>query len=130
MRTRTDPSGKAPGALVVEADPAISRDGQEPLGGRTVGPERGVDRVRDHARGRLVVARRGEQAGLAQPAREVVRDLGGRVRDQAIDLVRPVVVEQVELAVVRLAESDEVERRPGQLALPGDRLACDCEAPR
>ena len=92
-------------------DPAVSGDGQEPLGRRAVGPERGVDRVGDHARGRLVVAGRGEEAGLAQPPGEVVRDLGGRVRDQAIDLVRPVVVEQVKLAVVGLRR-----RRPGAAA--------------
>ena len=122
--------GKPPGALVIEADAAVSGDGQEPLGGRTVGPELGIDRVRDHARRRLVVARRGEQAGLAQPAREVVRRLGGRVGDQAIDLVRPVVVEQVELAVVGLAEGHQMERRPGELPLPGDRVALVREAPR
>ena len=102
---------------------AIVRDGQEPLGGCTVGPELGVDRVRNHTGGRLVVAGRGEQTRLAQSAREVAGDLRGRVGDQAIDLVRPVVVDQVELAVVVLAESHEMQRRPGQLPLPGDRLA-------
>ena len=65
--------GEPPVALVIEPDAAVAGDGQEPLGGRAVGPELGVDRVRDHARGRLMVAGRGEEAGLAQPAREVVR---------------------------------------------------------
>ena len=100
---------------VIEPDATIAGDRQEPLGGRAVGPELGVDGIGDHSRGRPVVAGRGEQAGLAQPPGEVVLPLGGRVADQSIDLVRPVVVDQVQLTVARLAERGEVERRPGQL---------------
>ena len=32
-------------------------------------------------------------------------------------------IEQVELALLRLAEGDQVERRPGELLVPGDLSA-------
>ena len=59
--------GEPPVALVIEPDTALAGHRQEPLGRRAVGPELGVDRVRDHAGGRPMLAGRGEEARLAQP---------------------------------------------------------------
>ena len=60
---------------VVELDLRIAGQGQEPLLLRAVGPERRVHRIGNQPLGRRVVLGRGEQARLAQLARERLRRL-------------------------------------------------------
>ena len=43
--------------------------------------------------------------------------------------MRPVVVDQQELAVIRFAEGDQMQRRPRQLGVPGDRSPAGSQRP-
>ena len=81
---------------------------------RPVLPLPAVDRERDHSVRRLVVLNRSEQPGLRQPRREV--GVLGTVVVLLEGVQRAaVVVEEVQLPLLVLAEGDETHRRPRDL---------------
>ena len=125
--------GELPVPARVDLDPAVAGDRQEPLGPGAVGPELGVDRVGDDAgrracgRGSRRTGRSGSGSGGTAATAPGGR---GRVGDEAIDLVGPLELEQVELARVVLAEGDEPQPGVGQRAVPGDAAGRRAAGPR
>ena len=93
-----------------------------------VGPGLGVDREGEDAGARLVVLHRGEEAGLAQGAREARVARGRLVGDELSE--HPIVIsDDVELPPVVLAEGDDLRRALGQEPVRGDLLAVEPRPP-